>query len=177
MRILQLIISASVLFSIAGCASMKPSAFEKGSPKLEPVKFFVGHTRSYGVVENPGGKPTARITTETEGMLKDGVLNIEQDLYPEGGKKNHRSWKLRQIDEHHVDATANDIVGTAHGLLYGNEFSWNFRLKLADRKLIKHVRMSQTMYLMPDGQTMIFRSIIRKFGFVVAQITEEFRKY
>ncbi len=74
MRILQLIISASVLFSIAGCASMKPSAFEKGSPKLEPVKFFVGHTRSYGVVENPGGKPTARITTETEVCLKMAYL-------------------------------------------------------------------------------------------------------
>ena len=53
---------------------MKPSAFEKGSPKLEPVKFFVGHTRSYGVVENPGGKPTARITTETEVCLKMAYL-------------------------------------------------------------------------------------------------------
>ncbi len=155
---------------------MKPAAFEKGNTKLDPLKFFVGPTHSSGVLENHGGKPTARITTETEGILKDDVLSIEQDLYPEGGKKNHRSWKLRQIDEHHVDATANDIVGTAHGLLYGNEFSWSFRLKLADRKFIKHVSMSQNMYLMPDGQTMIIRSVIRKFGIVVAQITEEFRK-
>ena len=45
-----------------------------------------------------------------------------------GGKKNHRSWQLRQIDEHHVDATANDIDGTAHGLLYGNEFAGPFHL-------------------------------------------------
>ena len=156
---------------------MKPAAFEKSDIKLEPLNFFEGHTRSYGVIENPGGKPTARITTETVGIFKKGVLNIEQDLYPEGGKKNHRSWKLQQIDAHHFDATANDIVGTAHGLLYGNEFSWCFRLKFTDRKFIKHVRMSQTMYLMQDEQGMIFRSIIRKFGFVVAQITEEFRKY
>lgn len=155
---------------------MKPVAFEKSDVKLDPVKFFVGHTNSSGVIENHGGKPTSRITTKTEGFLKDGYLNIEQDLYPEGGNKNHRSWKLKQIDEHHVDATANDIEGTAHGILYGNEFSWSFRLKVADRKFIKHVNMSQSMYLMPDGQTLIIRSIIRKFGIIVTQITEQFRK-
>ena len=156
---------------------MKPLAFENGEPKLDPVKFFGGKTRSTGIIETPGGKPRSRITTETIGKLKDGVLYIEQDLYPEGKKKNHRVFILHQIDEHHVDATADDIVGTAHGILYGNQFSWSFRHTLENRKFLKHVRMSQTMLLMPDGQTMIIRSIIRKFGIVVAQITEQFRKY
>ena len=156
---------------------MKPAAFEKGNNSQDAIKFFIGKTSSDGVIENHGGKPTAHITTQTVGVLKDSIIRIEQDLYPEGGKKNHRSWQLHQIDEHHVDATANDIDGTAHGLLYGNIFSWTFRLKLANRKFIKHARMSQTMYLMPDGQTMIIRSVIRKFSIIVVQITEQFRKY
>lgn len=177
MRINSLIITTAIIFLLAGCASMKPVAFEKDEPKLDPVKFFGGRTRSTGVMETPGGKPSSRITTETQGKLIDGVLYIEQDLYPEGGKKNHRVFKLHQVDEHHVDASADDIVGTSHGLLYGNTFSWSFRHRLANRKFIKHVRMSQTMYLMPDGETMIIRSVIRKFGFVVAQITEQFQKY
>ena len=176
MRILQIITAIIFFLSVSGCASMKPADFENGKPKLDPVKFFVGHTHSSGVIENHGGKPTMRITTETDGILKNGIIYIEQDLYPEGGKKNHRSWQLRQIDEHHVDATANDIAGTAHGLLYGNAFSWTFRHKFSERKMIKHVRMSQNMYLMRDGQTMIIRSVFRKFGIMVAQITEEFRK-
>ena len=155
---------------------MQPAAFEKNSPKLEPVAFFGGHTRSAGVLENHGGKPTATIITETTGKVKDGILYIEQDLFPKEGKKNHRSWQLHQVDEHHVDATANDIAGTAHGLLYGNTFAWTFRLKIPNRKFIRHVRMSQHMYLMPDGQTLLIRSVIRKFGIVVMQITEEFRK-
>ncbi|MBC7534216.1 MAG: DUF3833 family protein [Ferruginibacter sp.] len=177
MRTSQFIITTCILFLLAGCASMKPVAFEKSDLTLEPVQFFGGHTRSAGVIENRGGKPTARITTETSGVLKDSVLYIEQDLLPEGGKKNHRSWKLYRVDKHHVNATANDIDGTAHGLLYGDEFSWTFRLKLANRKFIKHARMSQHMYLMPDGETLIIRSVIRKFSFVVAQITEQFKKY
>ena len=177
MRIHQLIITTSILFLLAGCASMKPVAFAKGEPKLDPVKFFGGRTRSSGVIETPGGKPSHRITTETEGKLKDGVLSIEQNLYPEGGKKNHRVFILQQVDEHHVDATADDIVGTAHGLLYGNQFSWTFRHTLTNRKFLRHVRMSQYFYLMPDEQTLIIRSIIRKFGIKVAQITEQFQKY
>lgn len=156
---------------------MKPAAFESGSDgKLEPQKFFIGHTRSTGVIENRKGKPTARITTETHGVLKDGVLTIEQDLNTEGGKTNHRSWKMRQIDAHHIEATATDIEGTARGLLYGNVFSWSFRLKLANRTFIRHLRMSQQMYLMPGGQTMIIRSVLSKFGITVVQITEQFRK-
>ena len=155
---------------------MKPLDFAQGNSKADPIKFFIGKTTSDGVVENRGGKPTIRIKTETFGTVKDSFINIEQDLYPEGGKKNHRSWQLRKIDEHHVDATANDIDGTAHGLLYGNNFSWTFRLKLTERKFIRHLRMSQNMYLMPDGKSMIIRSVLRKFGFTVVQITEEFQK-
>ena len=177
MRTSKLIIPTFFLFFLTGCASMKPAEFEKGATPGDPVLFFAGHTRSAGVIENSGGKPTARITTETMGIWKDSVLNIEQDLYPEGGKKNHRSWKLRRIDEHHVEAMANDIDGTAHGLLYGNVVSWTFRVKFSSRKIIRHARMSQQFYLMPGGQTMIIRSVIRKFSFTVAQITEEFQKY
>ena len=156
---------------------MKPIAFADADKTLKPIDFFIGNTRSTGVVENKIGKPTARIITETKGIRNDSIISIEQDLFTEGGKKNHRSWKLKVIDEHHLDATANDIYGTAHGQLYGNNFSWTFRLKLSQRKFIRHLRMSQNMYVMPDGKTMIIRSVLSKFGFVVAQITEQFEKY
>ena len=155
---------------------MKPTAFADADKNLKPIDFFVGHTKSTGVVENKVGKPTVRIITETMGIRKDSIVSIEQDLLTEGGKKNHRSWKLKVIDDHHLDATSNDIDGTAHGLLYGNNFSWTYRMKLSQRQFIKHLRMSQNMYVMPDGKTMIIRSVLRKFGIVVAQITEQFVK-
>ena len=176
MRLLNLFFFAMICFFTMSCTSLKPVAFINSEPKLDPVNFFGGTTHSSGVMESRGGKPSTPITTTTHGILKEGSLNLEQDLYPKGGKTNHRSWKLKQIDEHHLEATANDISGTAHGLLYGNYFNWTFRLKVADRKFIKHVRMSQNMYLMPAGNTMIIRSIIRKFGIILLEITEEFRK-
>ena len=164
------------LLSAVGCKTLQKNTAPVFQSTLDPVKFFVGRTRSFGVVENKNGNPTARITTETNGVLKDGVLYIEQDLSTEGGIKNHRSWSLKQIDSQHVHAVANDIEGTAKGLLNGNHFSWTFRRKLPNRKFIRHLQMSQNMYLANDGQTMIVRSVLRKFLIVVAQITEQFSK-
>ncbi len=159
---------------LCGCASVSPAAFEGTKPVLEPEIFFTGHTHSSGVFENRKGKPTQRITTATSSHMKDGVLYIEQDLMPERGKSRLRSWQLRRIDAHHVDATANDIIGTAHGAAYGSTFQWSFHLALEPGNPLKNVRMSQAMYLQPDGRSLIIRSVIRKAGFIVAEVTEQF---
>ncbi len=87
MRILQLIIITGISSFVFGCASMKPVAFENDKIKLEPLQFFVGHTRSSGVLENRGGKPTARITTETEGVIKDGALTLNRTFIPKAERK------------------------------------------------------------------------------------------
>ncbi|MBA4165995.1 MAG: DUF3833 family protein [Chitinophagaceae bacterium] len=165
-----------VLFILTSCSTLKPKSFSSGTPLVDPVKFFGGHTHSTGVLEAPNGKPSDRITTKTTGVYANGILSIEQDLYPEKRKQNHRSFNLKLTDAHHVEATGSDITGTAHGELYGNYFTWSFRLKIADKGLVQHVNMTQYMYLMPDGKTLIIRSVIRKFGIVVKEITELFHK-
>ncbi len=172
---IKILLACTLCAAVASCSTLKPTAFTNSTVKTDPVKFFIGKTKSYGVTEARNGKPASQITTETEGIVKDGVVYIEQDLYPGNGKKNHRTWQLKQIDEHHLEATANDIEGTARGELNGNYFTWTFRLKV-NRGFIKHVRMSQHMYLMPDGETMIIRSVLRKFGIIVLEITEQFKK-
>lgn len=166
----------SALIFLAGCSTLKPKTFETGAPTLDPVSFFGGHTHSAGVLEARSGRPSDRITTKTTGVFANGVLRIEQDLYPEHRKQNHRNFKLKLTDAHHVEGTGSDISGIAHGTLYGNYFTWRFRLKIADKGLLQHVNMSQYMYLMPDGKTLIIRSVIRKFGIIVKEITEQFHK-
>ncbi len=161
---------------LSGCATLKPESFAKSLPVLDPVRFFGGHTHSAGVLEAPNGRPSERITTKTTGEFSNGILSIEQDLFPESSKQNHRSFKLKLIDANHVEGTGSDISGVARGKLYGNFFSWSFRLRIADKGLVQHVTMTQYMLLMPDGNTLIIRSVIRKFGIVVKQITEQFHK-
>ena len=164
------------LLMLASCASLKPESFSCSTPAIDPIKFFGGHTHSTGVIEARSGLPSERITTQTAGVFANGILHMEQDLHSEDSQPTHRTFDLKIIDAHHVDATGSDVVGTAHGQLYGNYFTWRFRLKIADHGLVRHVNMTQCMYLMPDGQTLIIRSIVRKFGFIAAEITEQFHK-
>ena len=144
-------------------------------PIFDPMRFYEGHTRSWGVFENGKGEPTERIVTETRGRLVGGELRMEQDLFMGSKPRQHRSWRMRRIDAHHFEATANDMVGTAHGEAWGNMFTWSFTLALKPGNPLFNVAMTQHMYLQPDGKTMINRDRVTKFGIFVAGVTEEFR--
>lgn len=160
----------------AGCASLKTTDFAGQQPVLAPDRFFTGHARSTGVLENRDGAPMQHVTTATSGHWENHVLHLEQDLAFSGGKKQHRSWQLRREDAHHFSATANDIIGTAHGEAYGNVFHWSFILALTPGNPFTNIRMSQWMYLQPDGRTMLNHTTISKLGLVLAQVTEAFHR-
>lgn len=159
---------------VSSCASLQVADFAGGRPIFDPTKFFDGRTHSSGVMENRDGAPMERVTTETSGHWEGGILHLEQALVLGHGKKQHRSWRIRKLDPHHYEATANDMVGSATGEAYGNVFHWSFTLALSPGNPLANVRMSQWMYLQPDGRSMINHTTIRKLGFVVAQVTEQF---
>lgn len=176
MRLPCLIFAAFTTAVLAGCSSLTPRNFASTSPRFDPVAFFTGTTKSSGVLENRGGAPMQRVQTETHGQILDGILQLEQYLSFSGGRRQHRSWRIRRIDAHHYEATANDMVGSARGEAYGNAFHWSFTLALSPGNPLSNVRMTQWMYLQPDGRTMINHTTVRKFGIVVAQVTEQFRR-
>jgi hypothetical protein len=154
---------------------MPGRAFADQRPIFDPIKFWSGRTRSSGVMETRGGAPMQTVRTETRGHAEGDVFHLEQDLTFGGGKRSHRSWRMRRIDAHHFTATANDMVGEARGEAWGNAFHWSFTLALSPGNPLSHVRMSQWMYLQPDGRTLLNHTTIRKAGFVVAQVTEQFQ--
>lgn len=176
MTIIRSLLSLFAVATLPSCTSMKTSDFAKGRPLFDPAQFFTGHTKSSGLTENRAGAPTGRVTTETFGKWKEGSLELEQELAFSDGQRQHRSWRIRRVDQHRFEATANDVVGTIRGESYGNAFHWSFTLALSPGNPFGNVRMSQWMYLQPDGRTMINHTTIRKFGVVVAQVSEQFAR-
>jgi hypothetical protein len=148
----------------------------QAAANFDPMKFFTGHTRSSGVLESRGGKPTKQVRTETWGRVVGGELRMEQDLFIGNQPRQHRSWRMRRTGANRFEATANDMVGTARGEVRGKHFTWSFSLALKPGNPLSHVQMTQHMYLQPDGRTVINRSMIRKFGILVGAVTEQFRK-
>ncbi|HEX4086464.1 MAG TPA: DUF3833 family protein [Chthoniobacteraceae bacterium] len=172
---MSLLLLYLVLSNPSPARADQQALFAGTRPAFDPMIFFTGHTRSWGVFENRSGEPTEILRTETWGHLVHGELQMEQDLFIGNKPRTHRSWRMRRIDAHHFEATANDIIGTVCGKSTGSEFSWSFTVALEPGNPLFNVRMTQHMYLQPDGKTMVNRDTIRKFGILLAEVTEQFR--
>lgn len=159
------------------CSTLRTDDFSSGGPAFDPVVYFTGTTKSAGVLENRRGNPVQQVFTSTSGKMVDGILELEQDLRfvsPEKTTTTHRTWRVRKTGSHSYEATANDMVGTARGEARGNAFHWSFLLQLKPGNPLTRIRMSQWMYLQPDGKTMMNHTTITKAGIVAGQVSEVF---
>jgi hypothetical protein len=160
----------------AGCHTLKPESFAGAGPRFEPEKFFEGPTRSWGVIESRSGKPKSRFRTEMMGRREGDSLVITQDFTFEDGHKQQRVFRVRRIDDHRYEATANDMVGVSRGEAYGNTFHWEYTIALRPGNPLANVRFKLWMYLQADGETMINRVTISKLGMILAETTEHFHR-
>ena len=159
-----------------GCANQPLVIFSEERPLFKPEEFFAGHTLSWGIFETKSGRPTKIIQTETVGRWDGSALHFEQDIIIAHGRKTHRSWLIRRLDERHYLATGTGIVGTAHGEASGNSFHLEFTMDALPGNPLGRVHMSQWMYLQADGVTMVNRATVTKAGVIITEITEQFRK-
>lgn len=169
------VLALALAGSLPGCSSLAPRDFSRGTPIFDPQVFFTGRTRSWGVFENRAGAPVRRFTTVSLGRRKGAALDLEQTFTYDDGSTQHRHWRIRRLDAHRFEATANDVAGPATGEAYGNVFHWEYTVELRPGNPLCNVRLKQWMYLQTDG-TMLNRGTIEKLGVQVAQVTEHFRR-
>jgi hypothetical protein len=167
---------ALVAMGLGGCASAPIESFNNTRPLLDPEKYFAGKTHSWAMVETPSGEPKETLTTRTVGHLDGTTLHFEQDIVFAHGRTEHRSWLVRRLDAHDYSATGTGIIGTAHGVAYGNMFHLDFALDAVPGNPLAHVHMSQWMYLQTDGVTLMNRDTVTKGGVILAEASEVFWK-
>lgn len=170
-RVVGMIAAGHVM---AGCASLTPEQFAGEKPDFNPMAYFTGRTHSWGVFENRAGQPRRPFQTRCVGRMKGGVLLLDQEFTYDDGQRQERHWRIRRVDAHHYEATANDVVGTATGTAYGRAFHWEYTVALKPGDPLFNVRLQQWMYLQEGGRTLLNRGTVRTFGIQVAQITEQF---
>jgi len=160
---------------VAGCDRTNAASVSAGvGPAFDPIAFFDGHTRSWGVVESRSGAPTEWIVTDSHGEKEGaGRMRMVQHLSFQDGTTQERDWTLWRSGPDRFDATANDMVGTAQGKADGSIFHWQWVLARSPGHALMDVTMTQWMYRLEDGSVMI-RTTISKLGFIVAEVTEQF---
>lgn len=159
----------------AGCASLRPAQFAGAGPTLDPVAWFTGQTRSWGVIENRAGEPKSRFHTLLTGRTAGNGIVLTQDFTFEDGRHQQRIWHLKHTGSHRYEATAADVVGPALGEAYGNAFHWEYTLQLTPGNPLSRVHMNDWMYL-TDDNTLINRVVMTKLGVTLVQTTEYFHR-
>lgn len=141
-------------------------------PTLDPVVFFTGHVRSWGVMERSGA-PASVVITDCTGEIDGDSLRMTQVLQIGDDPPVTRQWRMRRNGPGRFAAVANDMVGTAEGEAAGRAFHWTWTLATSPGNPLRDVTMDQWWYLLDDG-AMLNRTRIRKLGVTLAEVTEHF---
>jgi hypothetical protein len=99
----------------------------------------------------------------------DGTFILSEDLRYDNGETLHRDYKIVKHDEHHYEATADGIVGSAKIESYGNVLRWSYRLETPVNGKVIVLTFDDWMYLQQDG-LMLNRALAYKFGIQVGEL-------
>lgn len=162
-----------VLAGLTGCATLQPADFARSSTHFELDRYFVGHNRSWGVFENNAGNPKKTFVADNVGRrLPDGTVVLTQHFQFSDGKRQVRVWHIRRIDATHWDATANDMVGVAHGTCVANALYWEYDIAVDRGNPFATVHVRQWIY-QPEGTEMVMtRLVVTKLGIQLFEVTE-----
>lgn len=154
---------------------MKPEDFSGTTPRFVLEDYFVGKSRAWGVFQDRFGRLRRQFVVDIEGSWDGEVLTLVEDFVYDDGETDQRIWSIRRIDEHTYEGTADDVVGTATGISYGNALNWqyDFDLQVGDSTL--RVHFDDWMFLQ-DDDVMINRAEVTKWGFAVGEASIFFRR-
>lgn len=170
MRCLALLLMLGLL----GCSDAMPiDGFRATAPAIDPIRFFTGHVRSWGVLEDRSGQPTGIVTTDCVGEASSDELHMVQRLTIGQEAPTTRTWQMRRTGPNRYQATANDMVGMATGETSGRAFHWTWTLALSPGNSLKNVSMDQWWYLLDDG-SILNRTTVRKLGVILIEVSEHF---
>ena len=161
---------------IAGCNSMNVRDYQAEQPAMDMLSYFSGEVRASGIVQDRSGKVIRRFTLSMHGVPQpDGSLAIHEELSYLGGGQQTRDWSVKRLDEHHVAATANGIIGVAKGEQYGNALHLVYVLEDDSSGSKWRFPVDDWFFLQPDG-VVINRSYGSKWGLHVFDVITSFQK-
>lgn len=173
---LKSILAATSAAVLAACGSVDVEQYANEEPKLVMSEFFDGKMDAWGIFQKRNGELARRFHVEITGTWEsptEGQLD-EHFTYADG-EKSRRIWKLSQQPDGTWHGTADDVEGVAVGKVAGNAFHWKYVLQLPVDGKVYNVDFDDWMWLM-DGNTMMNRSVMSKYGFRLGEVSLLFRK-
>lgn len=163
------------VLGLSGCAGVSPEAYRDQTPRLDIATYFNGPLTAWGYFADRSGEVKRRFTVKMTGEWNGNQGVLTEDFSWSDGTKTQRIWRISKTDDHHYIGRADDVKGEATGVAYGNALQWRYTLLLPVDGKTYEVQFDDWMYLM-DGEMMLNKSEMRKFGFKLGEVVIAFRK-
>lgn len=174
-RYIRSIAIAVLLLPLVGCSGMRPEDLAGRGPRLELERYFVGTTRAFGLFHDRFGKLRRQFTVEIDGRIEDGVLVLDERFLYDDGETGRRVWRIRRLDDHTYEGTADDVIGVARGRVFGNAMYWSYEVDLPVGGSVWRVTFDDWLFLMADD-VLLNRATVSKFGIRLGEVTLAFVK-
>jgi hypothetical protein len=149
---------------------------------FDPVSFFEGSTRAYGLFEDRSGRVRRTMTVDMAGTRTGDTLTLREDFIYGDGERETRTWVLERLGGGRFRGTCAECVGEAPGQSGPGSFNfaYAFRLKLprSGRTIIVHFDDRMTLV----SETMVInRATVSKWGvrlgevFIVMQKADQWK--
>jgi hypothetical protein len=154
--------------------SQSPADYAHIGPDFELKEHLSGRIQSEGLIYGPNGKMTNSFVAEMLGEWDGDTGTLTESFTYNNGRKQERKWYLKIGSGNSFTATADDIVGTAQGVVSGSTVMLTYKIILPKESGGHTLSATDWMYLTANGVIMN-KSEMRKYGLKVAELIATMR--
>lgn len=138
--------------------------------RFDPMDFFAGRTKAWGVFEDRFGRLRRRFVVSINGYWQDDAFILDEDFSYDDGTRERRTWRLKPDGDGGFRAHTEDCIGDAHGSISGPAAALRYviRLRVGARHL--KVRFDDRMYRV-DRDVVVNRAVVSKWGLRLGDIS------
>jgi hypothetical protein len=171
---LKSVLIGAAALTLAGCATVDVANYRSEHPPFDLAQYFNGTVDGWGMFQDRSGQVVRRFTVRIDAKWDGNRGTLDEDFEFSDGETQNRIWTLVKDGDRYT-GTAGDVVGTGQGLQQGNAFNMRYALRVPWAGRTIDVDMDDWMWRI-DGETVLNRTAMTKFGFRVGEVTLSLRK-
>ncbi len=158
---------------LASFSAQRPQDYADG-PKFDPRQHLNGPILCEGVIYGPMGRVSTRFVAKMHGTWDGKYGVLREEFTYDSGAIAQREWRLTLVQDGHLRAEADDVIGAGSGAMAGGALQLRYKLRLPPSAGGHVLSVNDWLYVTPNG-TLINRSQMRKFGIKVAELVATMR--
>lgn len=155
---------------LAGCGSIDGKQYIEQKPAFDLKEFFTGELKAWGIVQDRSGNVVNRFDIDLVGTWEGNEGTLVEDFVYYDGKEQQRIWYITDKGDGNYSGRADDIMGEAQGVSFGNAANWKYVMDVPVGDKTYRMTLDDWFWLMNDD-VLMNRSYMKKFGITFAEIT------